>query len=100
MDIARLKEKLGNIPDPRRPWGNLRHKLEDILVIGPAALLCSGDEDMEAFGRLHETAKVWYTRDALLYLSHNKEERNYASYRCGYRGGVYDRYAGGRVLRI
>jgi hypothetical protein len=52
MDIAALKEKLGNIPDPRGPWGNLRHKLEDILVIVLATLLCNGedDEDMEAFG--------------------------------------------------
>jgi hypothetical protein len=57
MDIARLQEKLGNIPDPQRPWGNLRHKLEDIPVIALAALLCSGEdfEDMEAFG-LERTA--------------------------------------------
>ena len=56
MDIVRLKEKLENIPDPRRPWGNLRHKLEDILVIGLAALLCNGEdfEDMEAFGQERE----------------------------------------------
>jgi len=44
MDIARLKEKLGEITDPRRPWGNLRHKLEDILAIGLAALLCNGSD--------------------------------------------------------
>jgi hypothetical protein len=43
MDIARLQEKLGSIPDLRWPWGNLRHKLEDILVIGLAVLLCSGE---------------------------------------------------------
>ena len=56
MDITRLKERLENIPDPRRPWGNLRHKLEDILVIGPAALLCNGEDfgDMEAFGQERE----------------------------------------------
>ena len=56
MDIARLKEKLETIPDPRRPWGNLRHKLEDILVIGPATLLRNGEdfEDMEAFGQERE----------------------------------------------
>ena len=56
MDITRLKEKLEKIPDPRRPWGNLRHKLEDILVIGLAALLCSGEdfEDMEAIGQERE----------------------------------------------
>ena len=56
MDSARLKEKLETIPDPRRPWGNLRHKPEDILVIGPAALLCNRKdfEDMEAFGQERE----------------------------------------------
>jgi predicted transposase YbfD/YdcC len=56
MDIVRLKEKLTGIPDPRRQWGNLRHKLEDILVIGLATLLCNGSdyEDMEAFGRERE----------------------------------------------
>jgi predicted transposase YbfD/YdcC len=52
MDIARLKEKLGEVPDPRRPWGNLRHNLVDILVIGLSTLLCNGSdfEDMEMFG--------------------------------------------------
>ena len=56
MDIMRLKVKLGEIPDHRRPWGNLRHKLEDILVIGLLTLLCNGSdfEDMEAFGRERE----------------------------------------------
>jgi hypothetical protein len=56
MDIALLKEKLGRISDPRRQWGNLRHKLEDIFVIGLAALLCNGEDfdDMEAFGQERE----------------------------------------------
>jgi hypothetical protein len=34
MDIGLLKEKIWVIEDPRRPWGNLRHKLEDIIIIG------------------------------------------------------------------
>jgi hypothetical protein len=34
MDITRLKEKLEGNTDPRRQWGNLRYKLEDIFVIG------------------------------------------------------------------
>ena len=57
MDIARLKEKLGEIPDPRRPWGSLRHNLTDILVIGLATLLCNGSDfwGMEAFGLERET---------------------------------------------
>ena len=56
MDIVRLKEKLKEIPDERRPWGNLRHKLEDILVIGLTTLLCNGSdyEDMETFGQERE----------------------------------------------
>jgi hypothetical protein len=52
----------GGVTDPRRPWGNLRHKLEDILVIGLAALVCNGSdfEDMEDFGayRKAELRKV------------------------------------------
>jgi predicted transposase YbfD/YdcC len=56
MDIVRLKEKLEEIPDPRRQWGNLVHNLTDILVIGLATLLCNGTdyEDMEEFGRERE----------------------------------------------
>ena len=30
MDITGLKEKLKRVNDPRRRYGNLRHKLEDI----------------------------------------------------------------------
>ena len=57
MDIVRLQEKLSKVPDPRRTWGNLRHKLDDILVIGLATILCNGSdfEDMEEFGRARET---------------------------------------------
>ena len=53
MDIVRLGEKLNAVADTRRQWGNLRHKLTDILVIGLATLLCNGEdfEDMETFGR-------------------------------------------------
>ena len=56
MDIVRLKEKLGAIEDPRRQWGNLRHNLIDILVIGLATLQCNGAdfEDKEDFGRERE----------------------------------------------
>ncbi|MDR2741376.1 MAG: transposase family protein, partial [Treponema sp.] len=57
MDIAGLRENLKGVADPRRPWGNLRHKLEDILVIGLAALVCNGADfqDMETFGTYRET---------------------------------------------
>ena len=57
MDIVCLKEKLGQRPDPKRPCGNFRHKLEGILVIELATLLCNGSdfEGMEEFGRERET---------------------------------------------
>jgi hypothetical protein len=56
MDIGKLKEKLERITDPRRQWGNLRHNLEDILVIALATLLCDGEDfqDMETFGQERE----------------------------------------------
>jgi predicted transposase YbfD/YdcC len=56
MDIGGLTERIKEIPDPRRAWGNLRHKLEDIFVIGLATLLCGGEdfEDMEQFGLSRE----------------------------------------------
>ncbi|GHU60559.1 putative transposase YncI [Spirochaetia bacterium] len=56
MDIIGLKEKLKRIADPRRQYGNLRHKLVDIFVIGLGTLLCEGKdfEDMEVFGRSRE----------------------------------------------
>jgi hypothetical protein len=54
-----VKRKAGGNTRPRRLWGNLRHKLEDILVIGLATLLCNGSdfEDMEAFGQEREKRK-------------------------------------------
>jgi hypothetical protein len=58
MDIGKLTEKLERITDPRRQWRNLRYKLEDILVIGLATLLCEGEDfqDMETFGQEREEA--------------------------------------------
>jgi hypothetical protein len=44
MDRGKLKEKLEKITDPRRRWGNLRHNLEAILVIGLATLVCDGED--------------------------------------------------------
>lgn len=57
MDIERLKEGIGKIKEPRRTrYGNIRHKLEDILIIGLCATLCGGEDfaDMEEFGRERE----------------------------------------------
>jgi len=59
MEIKELKElqaSLKQISDPRRSWGNLRHKLEDILIIGLCSTICCGEdfEDMEDFGNDRE----------------------------------------------
>jgi predicted transposase YbfD/YdcC len=56
MEINKLKEALHKIPDPRRPWGNLRHKLDEILIIGLCSVICCGEdfEDMEDFGKDRE----------------------------------------------
>lgn len=53
MDIRLLKEIGENLPDPRRQYGYLLHKLEDIIVIGLLTVLCCGSDfdDMEAFGK-------------------------------------------------
>lgn len=52
MDIMKLKESLEEVSDPRREWGNYRHKLIDILVMGLCTVICGGEdfEDMEEFG--------------------------------------------------
>jgi len=56
MEKSRLQEKLREVKDPRRQWGNLRHKLEDILIIGVCSVICCGEDfvDMEEFGRDRE----------------------------------------------
>jgi predicted transposase YbfD/YdcC len=56
MEVNRLKEKLQEIPDHRRSWGNLRHKLDEILIIGLCSVICCGTDfdDMEDFGKDRE----------------------------------------------
>jgi predicted transposase YbfD/YdcC len=56
MEIRGLQESIGTVNDPRRSWGNLRHKLEDILIIGLCLIICGGEDytDMEEFGRERE----------------------------------------------
>ena len=54
MDIERLKEALQKVKEPRRTsHGNIRHKLEDIIIIGLCTIICKGEDyaDMEEFGK-------------------------------------------------
>jgi hypothetical protein len=56
-NIREMGEYLGEIHEPRRTeYGNIRHKLIDIIVIGFTATLCNNDgfEEMEEFGRLKQ----------------------------------------------
>lgn len=53
MKIEELKTEIQNITEPRRTsHGNIRHKLEDIIIIGLCTIMCGGEDysDMEAFG--------------------------------------------------
>lgn len=54
MKIEELKKGIKNIKEPRRTgYGNIRHKLEDIIIIGLCTIICGGEDfaDMEAFGK-------------------------------------------------
>jgi predicted transposase YbfD/YdcC len=53
-DIVRMKEYPGGIKDTRRQGGHILHRLVDILVIGPSAVLCGWSEfgQMEELGRM------------------------------------------------
>lgn len=50
--MQKLVEKLGILTDIRRQWGNLRHKLVDIVFIGLVSVVCGGTdfEHMEDTG--------------------------------------------------
>jgi hypothetical protein len=55
QDMARVVDYLDKINDPlRTAYGNIRHKLIDIIVIAFTAVLCGYEdyEEMEKFGRL------------------------------------------------
>ena len=56
MDIEELREGLRGVSDPRRAYGNIRHKLEDIIIIGLLTIISMGEDfvDMEIFGRNRE----------------------------------------------
>jgi hypothetical protein len=54
--VRRMKESLGETPDPRRQWGYIRHKLIDLLVIGLCSIITGGEgfDEMEEMGRDRE----------------------------------------------
>lgn len=52
MKIEELKKALAEVTEPRRPYGNIRHKLIDIIILGLCTVICGGEDfnDMETFG--------------------------------------------------
>ena len=56
MKIAKLKQSAKGVCDPRRIYGNVRHVLSDIIVIGLISMLCGGKDfsDMEVLGKAKE----------------------------------------------
>jgi hypothetical protein len=50
--MKKLIKSAKNVPDIRRPWGHLLHKLSDILVIAFSAIICGAQtyHDIEIFG--------------------------------------------------
>lgn len=56
MEITKLKEEIKTVRDPRRSYGNLMHKLEDIIIIGLCTVICGGEDftDMEEFGKTRQ----------------------------------------------
>jgi predicted transposase YbfD/YdcC len=53
MKLHTLVENVRGLPDPRRQYGYLQHKLENIVVIAFCASLCGAEdfEDIEEFGK-------------------------------------------------
>jgi hypothetical protein len=58
-DIIRMKESLTGISDPRREWGNLRHKLIDMLVIALTTIII-GEHDFEAMEDWGLEREEWF----------------------------------------
>jgi predicted transposase YbfD/YdcC len=58
-DIIRMKESLAGIQDPRREWGNLRHKLIDMLVIALTTIII-GEHDFDAMEDWGLEREEWF----------------------------------------
>ena len=54
-DIHAMRVALSGVEDPRRQWGFIRHKLEDLLVIGLCSIIIRG----EGFDEMEELGKIW-----------------------------------------
>jgi hypothetical protein len=58
-DIKRMRASLEGITDPRRQWGNQRHKLEDMLVIALSTIII-GENDFESMEDWGKEQEEWF----------------------------------------
>lgn len=72
--MEKVIEKLEKLTDNRRRWGNLRHKLVDIVFIGLVSVICGGSD----FEHMEDTG-------------HGKYEwlKQYLNYRMEYQTAIH-----------
>ena len=75
IDIEELLAGLSGIEDKRRQWGNLRHKLTDILFIILCAIMC-GMEDIDGIAIFGEERQEWLRK----YIEMKNGAPSYATY--------------------
>ena len=75
IDIEELLTELSGIEDKRRPWGNLRHKLTDILFIILCAIMC-GMEDIDGITIFGVERQEWLRK----YIKMKNGAPSYATY--------------------
>lgn len=75
IDAESLLESLAEIEDKRRQWGNLRHKLSDILFVCLCAIM-SGMEDIEGIVIFGEERQEWLKQ----YIELKNGVPSYATY--------------------
>lgn len=54
--MKKIIEKLEKLTDPRRAWGNVRHKLVDMVFIGLVSVICGGAD----FEHMQDTGEAKY----------------------------------------
>ncbi len=72
MNMKELRTKLTEAKNPQRvSYENIRHKLDDIVIIGLCTIICGGEDynDMEAFGYEREEWLRWIPRFCSIFYS-------------------------------
>lgn len=70
--MKHLIERLKGLENPRRQWGNLRHKLVDIVFIGLVSVVCGGTD----YEHMEDTGYAKQDRYGQNKCSENEHRRN------------------------